>query len=297
MRLLLVALLAAISYAQTVSGCSSTTDEVSCNAEDQCYWDTSVDVCKDITREQCAGLAEQKCYANSAGNTVNPCVWKGEEDGCQPAPTTTSLGESTTTTTPCFAADNIVMKENGDRVRIDELQIADRIATRLVDGKYVFSQVSFLKKKFAAPALRFVTETSWVGVSSNHFLTTQNGWELAKDINIEDEIRMASGNWDKVIDIEHYAELMYSVRTTDINQEILVNGLYAMENSDGDEYLHRQVYNFLVFKVLLRSKYLAIFGHHFERLCNGIMFSSVFIAAIFAARQFIGVDSKLFKQE
>jgi len=232
----------------------------------------------------------------------NFCKWDAERWDCEEAGAATSDPGDMSTTEPgtgekCFSADNIVMKENGNLVTIDELKIADRIATRFEDGEYVFNQVSFLKKKDVGPAIRIVTETSWVGLAWKHYIITQNGWEFAQDVNIGDEIRMESGRWEKVVDIEHYAELMYSVRTTDLHQEILVNGLCALENSDGDEQLLRQIYNFFTFKVLGRSKYLATFGHHFERLSNGIMVSSAFIAAILAARQLLGVDSKVFKQE
>jgi len=275
MRFLIVALLVAISYAQTEI-CGTTFDESECNDRNGCVWNGD---CVEIKKDCLAAKTKEKCQQASSKD----CHWDSTK--CYHGPE------------PCFAADNVVTMENGDHVTINELKIADRIATRVENGEYVFSQVAFLKKKFVAPAIRIVTETSWVGLAWKHFIITQNGWQFAKNVKIGDEIRMESGEWEKVVDIEHYAELMYSVRTTDLKEEILVNGLYASENSDGDELLHRKVYNFLVFKVLCRSKYLATFGHHFERLTNGAMFSSVFITAILAARYFLGIDSKLFKQE
>jgi len=192
----------------------------------------------------------------------------------------------------CFTADDQVQKENGKLVSIGDLKIGDRIATAFEYGSYSYHQVSFLKFKREGAAIKLITESSWVGLASNHYINTQNGTQLARDVQVGDKIR-ALENWERVVKIERYFQQFVSVRTTDPGQEILVNGLHVLENSKGDELWHRQAYNFIMFKGLLRNERLARFAHSHECLGNLLTLGGFLLAVIFAVRYvFPGKDRR-----
>merc|ERR1712178_559415 len=122
-----------------------------------------------------------------------------------------------------------------------------------------------------------------VGFESLHQHAKWN--RLARDVQVGDKIR-ALENWERVVKIERYFQQFVSVRTTDPGQEVLVNGLYVLENSKGDEMWHRQAYNFIMFKWLLRNESFARFGHKHECLGN-LLILGVFLLAIIFAVQYV----------
>jgi len=207
-------------------------------------------------------------------------------------PTDFPLEEETPPDDVCFTADDQVQKENGKLVSIGDLKIGDRIATGFEYGSYSYHRVSFLKFKREGAAIKLITESSWVGLASNHYINTQNGTKLARDVQVGDKIR-ALENWERVVKIERYFQQFVSVRTTDPGQEILVNGLHVLENSKGDEMWHRQAYNFIMFKGLLRNASFARFGHNHECLGNLLILGGFLLAIIFTVRYvFPGKDRR-----
>merc|ERR1719383_1523698 len=191
----------------------------------------------------------------------------------------------------CFTADDQVQKENGKLVSIGDLKIGDRIATGFEYGSYSYHQVSFLKFKREGAAIKLITESSWVGLASNHYINTQNETQLARDVQVGDKIR-ALENWERVVKIERYFQQFVSVRTTDPGQEILVNGLHVLENSKGDELWHRQAYNFIMFKGLLRNERLARFPTVTNALATCLHWEDFFLLSFLLSDTFPAKDRR-----
>jgi hypothetical protein len=107
---------------------------------------------------------------------------------------------SCTSSCPCFPADAIVTLDNGNKKKMADLAVGDKVLTH--NG--VFSEVFMFSHRLEEASYNFIelkTATTTLAITPNHYLYVNGNLREAQYVSAGDSLTLASGKLDKVLSV------------------------------------------------------------------------------------------------
>ena len=145
----------------------------------------------------CTGSACSLVSTKTDGVDSDTCTTAGKAaDGvCKLAG-----GEGCTYDCPCFPGDAIVTLDNGNKKKMADLAVGDKVLTH--NG--VYTEVFMFSHRLEEASYNFIelkTATTTLAITPNHYLYVNGNLREAQYVSAGDSVTLASGKLDKVLSV------------------------------------------------------------------------------------------------
>jgi hypothetical protein len=150
-----------------------------------------------------ACTCEIKCTGTGCGDSKTDGL---DGDSCKALSSLNDLsckavgGSGCSYSCPCFPADAIVALDNGNKKKMADLAVGDKVLTH--NG--VFSEVFMFSHRLEEASYNFIelkTATTTLAITPNHYLYVNGNLREAQYVSAGDSLTLASGKLDKVLSV------------------------------------------------------------------------------------------------
>lgn len=134
----------------------------------------------------------------------------------------------------CFLSDTAILMADGSQKLIENVKVGDSILTRLSPNltKLVSTKVTAVHQTSASG---YLIINGTLKVTDNHLLFINNRWQMARALQIGDELTGADGQAIKVTSLEYLrgTTSVYNL-TTDVHHTFFADGVYVHNEKGGE---------------------------------------------------------------